>query len=239
MTKVAVLTSDKPRHVYFANVLEKRFDVIFRVHEEKGNYLAGDKPVTEDFKLHFENLRQQELMVFSQDSNIKKGNINHICAGQINDTGILQEVVEAKPDFICLFGTAILSKKWLSQFRNRIVNLHLGCSPRYRGSGTLFWPFFNGELEHLGSTVHLATENVDGGPILEVIRPNIDPRQGYYAVSNRIIKSCIDEFPRVLEDFVFGKLTPKNQIKDDQKYLYYKKDFTSEALKKVLDQYGV
>ena len=50
-------------------------------------------------------------------------------------------------DVVLVFGTGILREALLSAFPGRLINIHLGLSPYYRGAGTNFWPLVNGEPE--------------------------------------------------------------------------------------------
>ena len=79
---------------------------------------------------------------------------------------------KVNPEFILLFGTEILSEEWLKRFRNKIINIHLGLSPYYRGSATLFWPFYNNDIGHLGTTIHETVSKVDAGRIIKNIYPD-------------------------------------------------------------------
>jgi hypothetical protein len=54
----------------------------------------------------------------------------------INDLAVIEWTKKKTPDAILLFGTGILSDEWLDKFESKIINLHLGHSPRYRGSAT-------------------------------------------------------------------------------------------------------
>ena len=55
----------------------------------------------------------------------------------------LNLVKKINPDLILVYGTSIIKGAIIEQFRNKILNVHLGLSPYYRGSGTNYFPFFN------------------------------------------------------------------------------------------------
>lgn len=78
------------------------------------------------------------------------------------------------PDIVVVYGTLIIGRKVIAASK-RIINLHTGLSPRYRGSDTIFWPLHNGEPEHVGVTVHRLEAGLDSGPILARGRPRIEP----------------------------------------------------------------
>lgn len=72
---------------------------------------------------------------------------------------------QLRPDLIFIYGTGVISNKVLSLASIHALNLHTGLSPFYRGSGTTFWPLYNGEGHMLGATVHECTSTIDGGDI--------------------------------------------------------------------------
>ena len=74
-------------------------------------------------------------------------------------------------EYIILFGSSIIKPPLLEFFNKKIINIHLGLSPYYRGSGTNFWPLVNNEPECVGATIHLAVLKVDAGSILAQARP--------------------------------------------------------------------
>ena len=61
----------------------------------------------------------------------------------------------------------------LDYYKNKIINMHLGLSPYYRGSATNFWPLVDDCPECVGVTIHHATLRVDGGNILAQARPSV------------------------------------------------------------------
>lgn len=82
---------------------------------------------------------------------------------------------ELKPDIVVVYGTLIIGRKVIAA-SPRIINLHTGYSPIYRGADTIFWPLHNGEPENLGVTVHRLDAGVDSGAILARGKPAIERR---------------------------------------------------------------
>ena len=134
---------------------------------------------------------------------------------------------------VCLFGTSILNKRWIDFYKDRIINLHLGLSPFYKGSATLFWPFVNEELEYLGTTIHLAEEKVDSGKILKRISPVLQRGDNYYGITSKLVKNSIDIFPTIVTGFLSGLYKPIQQEPIVGRF-YRKRDFNEEQLLKAL-----
>lgn len=237
MLRALVLTSNFPRHIYFANMLAKNLDVVGIITEPKNEYFHEQRKA-EVVRKHFSRLKVYEDRYLGNYINFPPVPILRIGKAEINSMPTLNWAKEKDIDVVCLFGTGILANSWLHYYKDRIINLHLGYSPRYRGSATLFWPFFNGELNYVGATIHLADEKVDAGKIIKIITPQILPEDNYYDITNRAIKCAIDDFSNTTKDFIEGRIIAQTQNYKDQKFLYKKKDFTQEALTKVMDLYG-
>ena len=85
---------------------------------------------------------------------------------------MIEEVIGRPADFVLLFGSGVIKKPILKAYQDRVINLHLGLSPFYRGSRTNFWPLVDGKPECVGETIHLAVLKVDAGKILHQVRPH-------------------------------------------------------------------
>jgi methionyl-tRNA formyltransferase len=154
---------------------------------------------------------------------------------KLNSEEVVNFAKSKKPDVIFLFGTGILNQVWLEAFPNKIINLHLGLSPYYRGSATLFWPIYNGQYNCIGVTVHIAAKKVDAGAIIARIKPSLEIGDNYYDINLKAIKKGIDLMPQIVIDYFNGN---KDTISQNLKIskLYKKSDFTEEKLNSVLEK---
>jgi methionyl-tRNA formyltransferase len=89
----------------------------------------------------------------------------------------------------------------------------------------------------LGTTIHIATEKVDDGDILYIVKPDIKDKDHYYDITNKLIKKSIKKFSDVVYSYDNGNIEKIPQDISKQKYFYKKKDFSEECLKKVLDEF--
>ncbi len=236
--RILVLTSDKPRHTYFVERLMESVNVVGVLREKKVEPLDDSKIHSDVIKKHINNLAQFESKLLPSVG-YSCPNTLELSVNQVNEEDVLTWGREQQPDAIALFGTSILAKNWIETFPQRIVNLHLGSSPRYRGSATLFWPFYNNEIEHVAATIHLATDKVDAGGILDTVALNPDQMQNYYQFTTQTIKYAIEKFPSILTNYLNGIVTPIEQDIKLQRYLYRRSDFTEISLTKVLEVYGI
>lgn len=91
-----------------------------------------------------------------------------------NGSECLKLLAELKPDIVIVYGTLIIGRKVIAA-SPKLINLHTGLSPIYRGSDTIFWPLHNGEPDNVGVTVHRLDAGVDSGPILARGKPALEP----------------------------------------------------------------
>ena len=217
--------------------MSQSFEVTNLISEPKHDYFVTQQSASELVRTHFSNLRKFESQYFADFTDWPTASSRMIPKREINNIEHIDWVKASAPDCVLLFGTGILSDEWVNAFPNRIINLHLGSSPRYRGSATLFWPFVNREIDYVAATIHLAVQKVDAGPILDWVKPQIAPSDHYYDITNKTIKSAIGVLPQIVSDYLRGELEPVEQDLTQQAFLYKRRDFSAEVLKQVLDRY--
>ena len=133
-----------------------------------------------------------------------------------------------QPDVALVFGTGILRQPFIDAFAGRIINLHLGLSPYYRGAGTNFWPLVNREPEYVGATIHYLDAGIDTGPIIAHVRPEILPADGPHEIGNRAIVATADCLADATLAHVAGRVRGFPQTGRGR--LYQRKDFTAGAV---------
>ncbi|MGI6387364.1 MAG: formyltransferase family protein [Desulfomonilia bacterium] len=235
--RAAILTSNSLRHQYFVQSICRYFNVRVVLQEPKKNYYVELKEESQLARNHFTKLTEAEENEFSE--RIIFDNLPEVSTVEdINSEELINDILNDGVTTIFLFGTAILKKSWLNAFPQRIINLHLGLSPYYRGTASLFWPFVHGELECVGTTIHLAVEKVDAGAILE--RVKIEPHIGdtYYSYTNRLIRHSIERFPEIAQAYIQGEIIPVQQNNYPEARIYRKADFNDQALLKALKYVG-
>lgn len=176
--------------LYFANVLEKQFDVALVVIERKKaiakksssekiqrsflektfNYLSFRLKQRRELakqKLEAQNLRRFQEELFGKDL-ITKLNIDNekfLYTDNINSTEVVERLQHIKPDFILDHGTSIVKPKVLL-LAKLALNLHWGLSPYYRGVMCTNQALLNWDINNIGVTIHKLSEKIDGGDIL-------------------------------------------------------------------------
>ena len=74
----------------------------------------------------------------------------------------LNQIKKNNPDIIIVYGSSIIAPL-TNDFKNKIINVHLGLSPYYRGSGTNFYPILNSKPEYIGVTFMFLDKGIDTG----------------------------------------------------------------------------
>lgn len=106
--------------------------------------------------------------------------VPHVASGHWQD---LPEHLGQVDLGISVFYDKILREPFIARF-DRLLNLHNGPLPRYRGVAPINWALKNEEVEH-GVTIHEVTPGIDDGPIVSrltySIYPAVDEVEDVYA----------------------------------------------------------
>ena len=235
--KVVILTGSQTRHRYYANFLSERLDVVGVITEPHLEYFDEQRKESNVVKNHFSNMKKYEEQYLGEYGLYPNCRLLQVKPTEINNIETIEWVKNLNPDYILLYGTGILNNVWCDSFDTKIINLHLGLSPTYRGAATLFWTFYNDDLDNLGTTIHLASNDVDGGDILKTVGIDITNGDNYYDITNKLFIKSVKNIPGVLEAYHNSQLIPLKQDKSNQKYYYKKNDFNEKSLIKVLEKY--
>lgn len=230
--RVLVLTSTMPRHQFLAELILDLFPGSAAIVEPK-----RVQPVSESeaVKAHRDSLAEYERCAFPREPRTPSHVVSPVA--DVNASSLNPIALARKYDFICLFGTRILDSSWLEAFDGRIVNLHLGWSPQYRGTATLFWPFVERQLHYVGTTFHVAVARVDAGPILQQVPAALQVGDSYYDVVTRVTKASLLAFPSILTSFGEGTLQPVPQDVGLGR-VFRSSDWSESALTDALDFVG-
>ena len=121
----------------------------------------------------------------------------------------------------------------MEKFKNRFINVHLGLSPYYRGSGTNYWPLVNNELEYVGATFMYIDSGIDTGKIIHQIRADFYPLDTPSQIGNRFIKKMALIFRKIIENFDNLKTINNIEINNKMEKLYKNSDYTEESVSQL------
>ena len=233
--RAAILTSVETRHRFFVNAMARQLDVVAVVYEQTGYSPARtfgyglSKEEESVVTAHFdERARQEELFYGKEASWLREQTgtrVIQLVPGALNSPRTLDFVRGAKPDVLLVYGTNLIRDPLLSTFSGRIVNLHLGLSPYYRGTATNFYPLLNEEPEYVGATIHQIDAGIDSGPILAQVRPRIVAGDQPHTIGCKAILAGVNRMASIVADWHAGRLTPVPQWKPTRTRLYLRKDY--------------
>ncbi len=234
--KIVILTSNSLRHKFFANTLTMHADDALVISECKPNSslsFSNDHNIIDD---HFK-LRDETEKTFFPNNDFFIAKTLPIVYKELNSIHVYETIKFFKPDLIFVFGSYIVKEPLLSLLSpGHIINLHLGLSPYYRGSGTNFWPFINNELQYLGSTILHLDSGIDTGDIICHVRPTIEINDNVHTIGCKIIRDSVDSLIKIIDLVASGRTL--NRIKQwdvDGKY-YKTNDFNETILQKYKTQ---
>ncbi|MGH2715891.1 MAG: formyltransferase family protein [Thermoleophilaceae bacterium] len=117
---------------------------------------------------------------------------------------------------ISVFYDRILPPDVIARF-GRLLNIHNGPLPRYRGVAPINWALKNGEPRH-GVTIHEITPGVDEGPIVAQLEYTIYPEfDEVVDVYHRALEYCWTLFQQTLP--LLDRIAPRAQ--DHSRATYY------------------
>lgn len=227
--RAVLLTSDQRRHRWMARSLAESLDLAGIVSEPKP---ASTAPLDDDVvRRHFEERDETERRWLGEPGFPDVARLS-VAAGEINSEAVFRWVGERRPDLLVLYGTRIVKEPLLSAYPERIVNLHLGLSPYYRGSGTNFWPLVQRRPECVGVTIHLAVRQVDAGPVLAQVRPEAAADDRCHDLGTRALMRGVEVLPGVLRLHGEGRLRPRPQDLS-QGQVFRNRDFHAGAVREM------
>ena len=219
------------RHCFVANRLAEMVDVVGVWQEAKSFQPLSYASTPEEaavIERHFDARQASEDAFFARHG-AARGPVRQVAAGGCNDPDEIEAMCAVRPDAVLVFGTGLLRRPLLTRFPCRVLNIHLGLSPYYRGAGTNFWPLVNGEPEYCGATVHFMDEGVDSGPIIEHVRPAIEAGDGPHEIGNKAISAAVDVLGRAALALGSGSLPSTPQGADGR--VYRRADFSANAVR--------
>lgn len=239
--RAILLTSTFLRHRFVANRVAERFDLAGVWLEDKSFEPLRYADNGEDERViveHFAARDASEEAWFGEHQRLQcaEGRVHHVERGGCNALDAIAAMRAASPDVVLVFGTGILKSDLIDAFAGRIINLHLGLSPYYRGAGTNFWPLVNGEPEYVGATIHYLDAGIDTGPMIAHVRPEIRAGDGPHDVGNRAIEAAAGRLVDAALAHVAGRLRPLSQTGPGR--LYRRNDFSAAAVRRLYENFA-
>ncbi len=235
--RIVVLTGSELRHTFFRThlALQEGIEIVHSYCEGSerslGSIVAASPESSPKRSMHVAAREQSEkdfFELFLKSVN-DMSNPVFLPKGDINLPEHVSAIRDCAPDAIISYGCSIISGPLLQTFPKRFVNLHLGLSPYYRGSGTNFWPLVNGEPEYVGVTFMHIDAGIDTGSIIHQERAQIFHGDTPHSIGNRLIRQMVPVTARIVHAIDALQEMPQPQIPVTERY-YKKKDFSEESV---------
>tara|TARA_B100002052_G_scaffold299177_1_gene336000 strand:- start:8903 stop:9706 length:804 start_codon:yes stop_codon:yes gene_type:complete len=192
-----------------------------------------------NFIRHFEDRHEVEARAFG---NLKPADVfdsermTLINPEELNSSKVLKIVKSHNFDFSFIFGPDMIKDPVLSALPKYKINLHLGLSPWYKGSATLFWPFYFLEPQFAGITLHNITEKPDQGDIFHQSVPKLSMGDGIHDVAAKAVEKARNEVLAMIDKFkVSGELKLSSQKTSGR--VWRTSDFEPAHLRVIYDLY--
>ena len=114
------------------------------------------------------------------------------------EKNILNILNKKKINFICLAGfMKVLSKKFISKFPGKIINIHPSLLPKYKGLNTHLRVLQNNE-KFSGCTVHHVNKHIDAGEIIMQKKIKISKNETVNSLSKKILMEEHKLYPKAI-----------------------------------------
>lgn len=242
------MTGDQPRHNHMLNSIAEQFDVAAVFSQPKSakrhagkRALELQQPGAEEISEYIQGFEEAESRILPASAAARRlpDNVPVITVppGRMNDPEIIQKLREINPDCIAVFGTGLIKEELLGM-DIKFINIHLGLSPWYRGTGGSFWPFYNNEPEYVGVTVFYLDLGIDSGPIIHQSLVDFDDGDWIHEGSVKAIRVGVDLQVKAIGELASGSI--QSHVQDlSIGSTFNAKDFDIEALHQVKNTWDV
>ena len=218
--KIALITSNELRHLYFVNKISELINVDFTFLESK--------------KKTSKSLRKTEKKYFIKlkDYSPKMDHL-FINSGEINEQKTYNFLNDLALDFIFTFGCSLLKPKIFKIPRYGTINIHTGLVQNYRGVDSSMWAAYDNNFELIGSTIHYIDNTIDGGKIIDQKRIDLSKLSKDDKIDDLFIKTCISGIDLLydnIKNILNFKNNPKNINLKSKGELYQSKDKNLQIL---------
>jgi len=233
-----VLSGDQPRHMFFVSRLLEAFpNLRLVVMRREGMMPTPPQDCCEQdrnlFVRHFELRADAEEDAFSQRDAFQIINEDTsllVSPEDLNSYQTARIVGSISADVCIVFGTDLIKSPVLETLPRETFNVHLGLSPWYRGSATLFWPFYFMEPQWAGVTVHRLIEAVDHGEVVFQTVPELRTGMGIHDVGCAAVKSVCATVIEMLEGLAAGRSLVTHKQKSSGR-IFRSRDFRPPHLR--------
>ncbi len=122
---------------------------------------------------------------------------------------LVDTLSEADLAVVAAYGQ-ILTKEELNTPKYGAINVHPSLLPKYRGPSPIQQTILNGDKTS-GITIIKMDEEVDHGPIIYQDSLELSDEDNFDTLSKKMFQHAAEILPKIIEDFVAGKIIPVEQ----------------------------
>src|SRR5262249_32681347 len=123
------------------------------------------------------------------------------------ERGLSEQIETHRAEIIVLAGfMRVLSPEFAGRYEGRLINIHPALLPKHRGLHTHARVLEAGDRQH-GASVHFATAELDGGPVVLQSRITVRPSENEKDLAARVLRTEHVILPRVISWLADGRLT--------------------------------
>lgn len=239
--KYLIIGGDHPRHLHYLNSIVNNTTAVGAILEKRESFIPQppkglEKKDHENFIRHFQNREKYELEFFGKKKKLPECPIHYVTEGTLSNEKSVKFIEKLKPDVVFIFGTGMIKEPLYSSLPKLKINLHLGISPRYRGSATLFWPFYFLEPNWAGSTFHLITDEPDAGDIIHQSLPVLEKGNSIHEIACKVVQQSAIDVKMIIDTLESGReLVLYKQNGTGKNFLT--RDFIPQHLRVIYDLY--
>ncbi|MEU4333468.1 formyl transferase [Micromonospora lupini] len=215
--RLAILRADDHHHRYLESTLRSRFDVAMCAVEpgaakmrrlrRRRRYRDYAYAKYHDVRRRITGKDRYRRDYFRHAPDLSGGD-GTLVVDSINSPEVVARLAQTRPDVTVVIGCSILGPAVLAAAGARVINLHGGYLPDYRGNHCLFFALYQGEPEKTGVSIHHVDAKIDNGPLIQVVRP---PRHGDESAEQlycRAEKLAIHRLVGLLDQLAAGEELP-------------------------------
>lgn len=241
--KVLILSGSHPRHLFVHQAILDSGARCAAIVMKRENLLPvppeGIPAVDRrHFERHFRERYEVEEAVFG-DTTAESvfGSIQtHFCEpADLNSPATTAFAAAFDADLVFILGTDLIKDPLMTVLPKDKVNLHLGLSPWYRGSATLFWPFHFLQPQFAGATFHQIVPEADAGEILHQCVPALLKGDGIHDVGARTVVQARDDLRQLLAGYAGPGWSYKAQRTTGR--LFLTRDFQPAHLRLIYETF--
>jgi len=181
--RIALLVSDDPHQDYLVALLDAAFDVcgvLVEPGRAQKDRLWRRRRYVDWMSRRYHGIRRS----LNGHSRIRVRSFTPLASSAhlyervevdwINSKHAISTMDRWSPDIAILCGTNYVRSRVLLA-AGRAFNIHGGCLPEYKGNHGVFFALAQGRYDLIGASIHEVSAQLDGGALVEVVRPPMYP----------------------------------------------------------------